>query len=535
MVNYWQLPMIRFPGINHRWLLVIFLLLPGLQAGAQQDSPPEAPAIVADELNRGTPERSARGFLAAVDKRDYEKAAEYLDLRNLRGAATNLNGQQLARRMEVIINRAKWTDVDELVDDPAGQGGDNLPEYRDSIGTVEHDGKDVRLLMQKVPRGDGESIWKISNATVSQIPELYETYGYSKIVEDLRRNLPDASFLGYELFKWVASLASGIAAFVVVFLLALGIRRTLGDPNLPSHRQVFRFLAVPFAVWAVVVAMNSVAASLGRSVTAETLSRWSPLTNLITLWMLFAGINLFRSIYTRHLDSQGREGAKVLLRPVTNAIKLIIFISAVLVYLDGIGVNITTALAGLGVGGVAVALALQKPMEDVFGAITLYTQQPVRVGDFCRIGNETGTIEEIGLRTTFIRTLANTRIAIPNARLASEPIDNISARKKVLYRPTLRLRYDTSPEQVRKLLDSIRELLKGHDRVLPDSQRVRFVAIADDALNIELFAYFNTTDWTEYLELAEEMNLRILEIVAAAGTSLALPASTLQIEQGEIS
>jgi MscS family membrane protein len=203
----------------------------------------------------------------------------------------------------------------------------------------------------------------------------------------------------------------------------------------------------------------------------------------------------------------------------------------VLIYLSQLGVNITTVLAGLGVGGIAVALALQKPMEDVFGAITLYTQQPVKVGDFCRVGNETGTIEEIGLRSTRIRTLANTLIAVPNSELAREPIDNISARKKIRYRSILRLRYDTMPEQLQQILEGIRGLLISHERVLQDNHRVRFTEIADDALLVEVNLYLSTTVWAEYLELAEGLNIKILGIVAQAGTSLALPARALHIEQ----
>ncbi len=277
--------------------------------------------------------------------------------------------------------------------------------------------------------------------------------------------------------------------------------------------------------------MNIVATSLGRGVTAETIQRLSPVPILITMWVMFAAINLLRDIYSNYLRDKDRSGAEVLVRPAGNAIKLIVFLGATLIYLDKLGINITTLLAGLGVGGVAVALALQKPMEDIFGAITLYTQQPIHVGDFCRIGNTTGTIEEIGLRTTNIRTIANTLIAVPNAKLASEPIDNISARKKILYRPSLRLRYDTAPDQLQGLLEGIRELLSSHERVLEEGQRVRFNEIADDALKIEVFAYLDTTVWSEYLELAEELNLRILEIVSNAGTSLSLPASTLHIER----
>jgi len=375
------------------------------------------------------------------------------------------------------------------------------------------------------------SIWKISNATVSLVPGLYDIYGYPEAVEDLRRNLPNVTFLGYELFKWVILLATGTSVYAAVFLIALAIRRVLGNPDTPSHRRVFRFLAIPFGIWMVLMSLNTIAVSLGRGVTAEAIQRVSPVPILVTVWMMFSGMNLMRDIYSSHLQDKGRPGAVVLLRPAGNAIKLLIAMGAVLIYLDKLGINITTVLAGLGVGGIAIALALQKPMEDVFGAITLYTQQPVRVGDFCRIGTETGTIEEIGLRTTRLRTLANTLIAIPNSRLATEPIDNISAREKILYRPILRLRVDTAPDQLRHILEGIRDLFASHDRVLQENHRVRFKEIADDALLVEVYAYLDTTDWSVYLELAEELNIRILEIVAQAGTSLSLPARTLYVEQ----
>jgi MscS family membrane protein len=171
-------------------------------------------------------------------------------------------------------------------------------------------------------------------------------------------------------------------------------------------------------------------------------------------------------------------------------------------------------------------------LEDVFGAITLYAQQPMKVGDFCRIGETLGPIESIGLRTTRIRTLQNTVIATPNAKIASEPIDNISARDRILYWPMLRLRYDTSPGQIRQILDGIRELLGSHERVSQDNFRVRFKEIAEDALLIEVYVNLETNVWTEYLELREELNLEFLKIVAAAGTGLALPARQLHIDQG---
>jgi MscS family membrane protein len=517
-------------------LLVLALPLSAEEAAQENDArqaQTEQPEIPVDKFDRGTPKQSGDGFMRAIDLSDYETAAEYLDLRNIRGAAAAMTGMQLARRLEVIIQRAEWVDIADLVDRPEGRRNDGLPDYRDLIGRVLHRGNEVQLLMQRVPRGDGEFIWKISNATVSQIPALYESYGYPDAIEELRRFLPKLTILGFALFKWVTMVAVGAAIYGLVFLSALIIRRVTGDTDLPSHQRVFRFLIVPFGIWAAILAMNTTATSLGRGVTAEAIGRASPIPVLITLWVMFAAINLFRDLYAKRLRETGRVGGEVLIRPAGNAMKLIIAIAAILVYLDQIGINITTVLAGLGVGGIAVALALQKPMEDIFGAITLYSQQPVRVGDFCRFGEITGTIEEIGLRTTRVRTLANTLMAVPNSKLSNESIENISARKKILYWPRLRLNYDTPPEQIRMLLENLRKLLREHDRVLQDTCRVRFVEIADDSLQIEIFVHLDTTVWVEFLELTEELNLRFLEAVADAGTRLALPASAVRIEQSD--
>lgn len=514
------------------WLALLFIAFLSCSALAQDPGIQTVP-IPEDEFDRGTPVRSVEGFVAAAEAGDFETAAEYLDLRNLRGEASKLTGPQLARRLYVIAMRANWIEVDELVDDPRGRQDDGQPSYRDSIGVVLDKDKELRLLMQKVPRGDGVFIWKVSNATVSLIPGLYEEYGYPEPVEELRRKLPNVSFIGMELFKWVIILASAALAYLLVFLAALGIRRTLGDSNTPSQQRIFRFLVVPFGLWMIVIVINSIAEWLGRGVAAETLQRVSPVPVIITVWVMFAAVNLLRDIYAGHLERAGRPGARVLLAPAGNAIKLLILISGILIYIDKLGIDITTVLAGLGVGGIAVALALQKPMEDVLGAITLYAQQPIKVGDFCRIGNALGTIESIGLRTTRIRTLQNTVIAAPNARVASEPIDNISARARILYWPTLRLRYDTSLEQIQEILDGIREFLESHDRVYKENYRVRFKEIAEDAFLIEVFVNLETRVWTEYLELVEELNLEFLKIVDSAGTSLALPTQTMHIEGSE--
>ena len=190
---------------------------------------------------------------------------------------------------------------------------------------------------------------------------------------------------------------------------------------------------------------------------------------------------------------------------------------AVLVWLDNAGYNISALLAGLGVGGVSIALAMQKTFEDLFGALTLYTQQPMRVGDFCKFGDVTGTVEEIGLRTTRVRTMANTVVSIPNARLAYDVVDNYSVRRRIWYNPIVKLQYDTSRAQLDKILSATMAALEAHPDVLEEAARVRFTDFGMEGFEVTVHAYIATTDFARYLEVAQEVNLSIVDIVEGAG------------------
>ena len=170
-----------------------------------------------------------------------------------------------------------------------------------------------------------------------------------------------------------------------------------------------------------------------------------------------------------------------------------------------------------------MALALQKPIEDLFGAITLYSQRPVSTGDVCRYGQHFGRVEEIGLRSTRIRTQGNTVVSVPNSRLAYEDIENISARKSVWYQPLIRLRIDTTPDQIRSIVEKTKQMLIDDERVLNDVLRVQFRQFGQYSLDVKIHCYVDTTDFATYLAIAEELNFRILEIVHEAGASLALP------------
>jgi MscS family membrane protein len=438
------------------------------------------------------------------------------------------DGSRLAHGLSIVISRRLWIDFEEISDDPDGASGDGLPSYRDKFAEIESHDKVITLLMQRVPRGDGEFIWKISNKTVAEVPDLYKQFGYGPVEEYLIGVLPDVNILNIELFKWVIVLGAALIAYPILRILLGLLAGVVAKESSPVRNAVHRFFTRPFLWLLIIMITNRITASLGLGIEAQEIAKAHTIDTIIVTWVLLAAVNLFREIYRNRLQRLGREGAIVLLGPIGNAIKIILVLLAILLWLNNLGFNITALIAGLGVGGIAVALALQKPLEDLFGAVTLYTQQPAKVGDFCRFGPVMGTIEEIGLRTTRIRTLGNTVVSIPNAKVASDILDNFSARQQIWYHPRLTLRYDSTSKQLNEVLAKTRELLQKHEKVADNPLRVRLTGFGREGIELDVYAYIHTSDWAEFLEVGEELNLAIVEIVAKSGTAFAVPIHTFE-------
>jgi small-conductance mechanosensitive channel len=192
---------------------------------------------------------------------------------------------------------------------------------------------------------------------------------------------------------------------------------------------------------------------------------------------------------------------------------------------QSLGLPVTALVAGLGVGGLAIALAAQSTLENLIGGIILYADQPARIGDICRFGGHLGTVEKIGLRSVKIRTLARTIVNVPNAQFAKMELENFSTRDRIFLDTRLRLRYETSREQLRQVHIELEELLKGDPRIAENPVRVRFMGFGEYFLEVEIHAYALTRDWSEFLAIRQELLVRSMEIVERAGTRLALPAT----------
>ena len=505
--------------------MVAGLLLSSSPGYALQDSesedvtnPREQAVEMSDPYGRDTPRGSFEGFQAATEEFDFEKAAQYLDLRNLPAKVSQMDGATLAEQLDFVIKRNLKVDSLMLSSRHEGQPIDDLPDYRDELGRIQTIEGEVILLLQKVPGTDAGFIWKISNATVARIPEFFKEFSYPEWVEVVRSRLPDDKhFLGLELFKWVIVLGFIILASPVGWLIAIGLSHLFTKPESPLYEDIRKLLTRPVLVLAILLLGRVLLHNLGLGATAQKFQQAGTIITIIFVWFLFSVIDLARARRREKYLAQGRTDAAVLGRPMANALKLFIVLAAFLVWLTNAGVNITTLLAGLGIGGVAIALALQKPIEDLLGAISIYSQQPVVTGDLCKVGSTFGQVEEIGLRTTTIRTLSDTRVSIPNSKLAYGEIENYSVREKMLYHPDLPLRYDTTPEQMQAITSGITAMLMEEKGIIQESARVRFTEFDKHSMIINMRIYVDTDDFNEYLEVVERINIATMKIVQHSG------------------
>jgi MscS family membrane protein len=238
----------------------------------------------------------------------------------------------------------------------------------------------------------------------------------------------------------------------------------------------------------------------------------------------------------RYLQSRVRAGnfgeSQALLRLLRRVVQGVLIAAGVVVALEYFGFDPTAALAGLGIGGIAVALAAQKTLENVIGGFSIVFDQAVRVGDFVKVGEVVGTVDHVGLRSTQIRTLGRTVVSLPNGQMATVNIETLSRRDKFWFHHVVGLRYETTVAQMREISARLEDLLMHQPGVDGPSVRVRFIRLGAYSLDIELFAYIWAADWERFLEIQQDLLLRVMEIVESAGTEIAFPSQTVHLAQG---
>ena len=336
---------------------------------------------------------------------------------------------------------------------------------------------------------------------------------------------------GQVVWKWIALALLFMLLIATVTLLG----RWLKTPPKRSVWVLTRRLFTPLLFMGICSGIAYFAndqvrvTGLGAILTATVF----PAFNYLMLsWVAATSVSLVAELYLASHSIHGTrmDGRLIRLLAYIGGIAagtVVIFYGA-----ERLGVPLYGVIAGLGVGGLAVALSAQSTVENFIGGLNIYVDHPVRVGDFCRYGDDIGTIEEIGLRSTRIRGLDRTVSSVPNGNFANMKITNYTVRDRLLLRTNLLLRLDTSTDQLRFLLAKLRELLFGHPKVInEENPRIRFIGYGESALVLEIFAYVATTDYADFLAIQEDVLMRAKLIVEDAGAAFAVPAQTLYISR----
>jgi MscS family membrane protein len=497
-------------------------LLPG---GAHAQEPTPAPA---DQLGRETPSGTVLGFLQSAQAGNYRTAADYLQMSAVRRQS---QGPDLAEKLKVLMDRAFVGSLRRLSTSSEGSPESGAPDQQ-TIGMFSYGDADVPVVLVRIGDPNSGKVWLFSSETLSKVPELYDNLEAHQVENKLPQSLVKNVFLGMPLWQWLALFAAIPMAlaigWAVVLLLAIPRRlwfKFRNRPNLHSYSRMSKPLLVSFSA----LAHRVIAAYLGLPLLPR-LYYYRTVAVVISIgffWFLVRVTSLTMQRLRIHAISAGRIGTGTLMVLGERLLLALVVIVAILTTIGILGFNLTTVLAGLGIGGIAIAFAAQKTLENLFGGISVLADEVIRVGDYCRFGDRAGTVEDISLRSTRVRTDARTELSIPNGALATMNIENLTRRDKILFNPTLGIRCETSADQLRYLLAEVRRMLYEHPKIESDSAYIRFANFDNSSLRLEIFSYVLTRDAMEFAAIREDLLLRIMDIVEKSGSGFAFPSQTV--------
>lgn len=512
--------------------LLAFVAPAGSAQTGSGPPPPSAattPLKAEDPLHRDSPQSAVLSFLQSCRSANFAQAAKYLNFRGIRHDQRVKEGPRAAQQLDQLLDRDPAFDVAALSRNSEGGHEDGLPPDRERVTSLKVDNQTFDLQMERITLRSGLAVWLFSADSVKLIPKLAQATSDHPLEKYLPAPLVNFSLLDTPLWRWIALalLALALAGLARVFSriwLALAERaaKRFGPE---AARGVMETLWPPL-LWLICLAlfragMEWIGPAAGLRLYLErglTLAFF-----LGVAWLAAKSIDLGMDRLRSSMLARHKRFSSSVLPLVSRLVKLSVLLLAIAAVLSDWGYNATAILAGLGVGSIAIALAAQKTIENFFGGVSVISDRPVSVGDFCKVGDLMGTIEDIGLRSTRIRTLNRTMVSVPNGQFSSMTLENFDKRDKMLFHVTLNLRRDSTPDQVRIVLQSIARILAGHSDVEPGALPVRFVGVGTYSLDIEIFVYVLTRNGDDFLRTQQDLLLKILDAVKDAGTALALP------------
>jgi MscS family membrane protein len=514
-------------------LVAVGLSLPAAWAQTAPEAastPPAAPAPAAkDPLGRDTPRDTVLGFLNAGKDGKAEIAAQYLHT-DLKGA----NAAALSHQLFVVLDARLPARLAKLSDAPEGSRANPLKVDQEIVGTVERTEGPLDIVVERVEQPKGPAIWLFSAETLKAVPDLYDEVSGGWGNTGVGQLLNSTRLRRARHLEWLAVLLVLPLFYVATVLLnklLTPLVRGAWRRAFPESDFIRKVLPTPIRLLIMAVALRWFLSSVSLSLFVRQAGASAANIILIAslVWLLIQLNGEVERYVRRRLPGWNAGAGIALLRLLRRFADIVVVFLGLLATLRLFAIDPTPALAGLGVGGIAVALAAQKTLENVIAGASLIVDQAVRVGDTLKMGDVVGTVDHIGLRSTRIRTLDRTVVSVPNSQIANVTLETLSARDKFWFHPIIGLRYETRPQQLRDIIDGISQLATGHPSIDKKSVRVRFLRLGSYSLDVEVVAYVLARDWDHFLEIQEQLLFAVTDLVSRVGAEMAFPSQTMYV------
>ncbi len=492
-------------------------------------TPPPAPPPP-DPLGRSTPYGCAIGFLQAVNNDNLSVATQYLDTK-----LPEEKAKELAKELKAVLDASPSSSIRKLSKDEEGDIRDGLRQNREKIGVAKTQNGELDILLDRVQRNQQPPIWLFASETLARIPEAYAHLNPFDLSHYFPESLRQIQLFGLPLWRIITIVFGVLLALVlsslVTRILLWIFQIFLNKQKIENKEEVLRKLKAP-----VRILLLSLALMGAEAVSLSALARhyWGLSADVLSVigfgWLLVSIVDLAAMAGRRRSIATGVQQKIAVITLIQRLTKIFVAFAVLLIFLRQAGINVSAMLAGLGIGGIALALAAQNTLQDLFGGISIIMRDTIRIGDFCRIADQTGVIEDIGLSSTRLRTMDRTIVSIPNSKIAQMSAENFTLRDKFWFHHLLTLRHDTSQAQLNRILEDIKTLLVEDPKIEPNNIRVNLIGFQEARFQIELFAYVKTDTYPNFLEYQQVLLLKVFAAISEAGGQLAMMSQTTYLE-----
>ena len=523
--------------------LLSSLLLPSTALAAEasvlgisnnSDSEESVRTPIPDSFGRDTPRNTVQGFISALSENDYLLASNYLNLSKADNPTT------VVRQFKQALDTGgRFLPDLQISNTPEGYLTDQLPPNQEKVGNISIKDKNVPLLLERVVSKKGERYWQFSNETLSSIPDVIENTEPTLISRYTLDSLEDKKIFGYQLTDVVAAVGITIVSFIVIYVLVWLWYQFLrivypwvrGVP-LPLPDKII----LPLSVVIMALILTEIMVYAGVSVTLrEPVNRFTQIASWLAItWLLLRMVD-FVSTRAVNLSYKKNYIERVsILELLRKIVKALLLIFAVIVIFGNLGFDLTTGIAALGVGGLALALGAQKTIENLVGSVVVVADTPVRIGDYCQFGDQAGTVIDIGIRSSRVRTLNRTVVTVPNGDFSSMQIENFTSRDMFHFLHNLYIKRSADIDVIFKMVKDLDTLLNEHELTNQEWNQANILELRQDCYIIQLRAYVNSFDVIEFYGKQDILLVDILTKVKQYKVEHALPTQQLIVNQDEL-